>query len=271
MEKIKVSAIYTYPIKSCAGLSHSNCNISHTGLENDRRFMLINAQNEAVTQRKYKKLALVSITQTHSTLTLTAPNLPMLHFSVNEADGTNTLFARIWDDTVSVNPFPEKVNHWFSQWLGFSVKLVAMAPNFKRELDPDFRINISDHTLFADGYPFLLISQASLNDLNNRLEQPLPMNRFRPNIVVEGCDPYEEDNWKEIKIGGVRFSIVKPCARCVLTTIDQTTLEQTKEPLATLATYRRDKKGKVLFGQNLIHHGKGILKLGDKVEIIKTV
>ena len=143
-----------------------------------------------------------------------------------------------------------------------------IADGFKRKLNPDYAVNPDDHTGFADGYPILVVSEASLQDLNSKLVSPLPMNRFRPNILVKGCGPYAEDAWKRIKIGEIEMALVKPCARCVVTTIDKETLEKNKEPLKTLSTYRKQKGG-AMFGMNVIPLNEGEIKVGMNVEILE--
>ncbi len=156
---------------------------------------------------------------------------------------------------------------WFSDWLGTSVRLVHMAAGYLRKLNEKYAINNDDHTGFADGYPILLTSEESLEDLNMRLDTPVPMNRFRPNIVVKGCEPFAEDTWGRIRIGKIEMAVVKPCARCVVTTIDKDTLQKSKEPLKTLASYRTQEGG-AMFGQNVIPLNEGRLRLGMNVEIL---
>lgn len=156
---------------------------------------------------------------------------------------------------------------WFSDWLGASVRLVHFADGYMRKLDPRYAVNADDHTGFADGYPILIISAESLRELNSRLERPLPMNRFRPNLVVKGCRPFEEDVWKQIRIGGVELAIVKPCPRCVVTTIDQETLAEGKEPLRTLHKFRQQAGG-AMFGQNTIPLNEGRIRAGDEAVIL---
>ena len=143
-----------------------------------------------------------------------------------------------------------------------------VADGFKRKLNPDYAVSTEDHTGFADGYPILIISEASLLDLNSKLISPLPMNRFRPNIVVKDCEPFAEDTWKRIRIGDVEMALVKPCPRCVVTTIDKETLEKSKEPLKTLATYRNQGDG-AMFGMNVIPLNEGVIKVGMSVEILE--
>jgi len=156
---------------------------------------------------------------------------------------------------------------WFTRLLGVRSQLVYMPDDVVRPVDPTYGVS-TDRVSFADGFPFLLISQESLDDLNRRLAVPLPMNRFRPNLVVSGCAPFAEDGWPGFAAGGVEFRVVKPCARCVITTTDQATGERGREPLRTLATYR-NVGGKVMFGQNVIHRGTGSLELGNRVELTR--
>ena len=156
---------------------------------------------------------------------------------------------------------------WFSDWLGTPVRLVHIADGYIRRVNEKYTISPDDHTGFSDGYPILLASEESLQDLNTHLETPVPMNRFRPNLVVKGCEAFAEDTWKRIRIGEVELAVVKPCARCVVTTIDKETLEKSKEPLKTLGKYRRHELG-AIFGQNVIPLNEGRLRLGMNVEVL---
>jgi uncharacterized protein YcbX len=173
---------------------------------------------------------------------------------------------RIWDDVVHATDLGDEAARWISSFLGADCRVVFMPDDVVRPVDPRYA-QPGDRVGFADAYPFLLISQGALGELNRRLKSPLPMNRFRPNLVVDGVPPHAEDGWARIAIGGVMFEVVKPCARCVVTTTDQETGERGHEPLRTLATYRRT-NGKVHFGQNLIHQGGGELRVGDAVEVL---
>jgi len=157
---------------------------------------------------------------------------------------------------------------WFTDWLGTSVRVVHIADGFKRRLNPNYAIHADDHTGFADGYPILIISEESLQDLNSRLDSALPMNRFRPNLVVKGCEPFAEDTWKRIRIGAVEMALVKPCPRCVVTTIDKETLAKSKEPLKTLNGYRNHELG-AIFGMNTIPLNEGRIETGMTVEILE--
>jgi uncharacterized protein YcbX len=158
---------------------------------------------------------------------------------------------------------------WFSDWLNFSVRVVRIADGYIRKVNPQYAVTEGDHTGFADGFPILLISEESLQDLNSRLASSIPMNRFRPNIVVKGCEPYAEDTWNKIKINNVELAVVKPCPRCEVTTIDKDTLERSKEPLKTLGKYRKHTLG-AIFGQNIIPINEGKLTVGMNVEVLSS-
>jgi uncharacterized protein YcbX len=173
-----------------------------------------------------------------------------------------------------VKVYDSAVNEWFSDVLGASVRLVYMPDETKRLAHAPYKIKADDHVSFADGFPFLLIGEGSLEDLNSRLKEPVPMKRFRPNFVVAGTEPFAEDTWKRIRIGDTIFHVVKPCARCIIPTTDQDTgIRKSGEPLKTLAKYRTKKKrrtNKVLFGQNLIaDEPGGVVKIGDEVEVLE--
>jgi uncharacterized protein YcbX len=161
----------------------------------------------------------------------------------------------------------EEAAAWFSDWLGTPVRLVHFADGYRRRINEAYAVNPDDHTGFADGYPILLAAEEGLQDLNSRLEFPIPMNRFRPNLVVKGCEPFAEDTWNRIRIGDVELAVVKPCARCEVTTIDKDTLERSKEPLKTLGRYRKHKLG-AIFGQNVIPLNEGRIRLGLGVEVL---
>ncbi len=164
-----------------------------------------------------------------------------------------------------VNFITQQIDSWFSEIIGIKCHLVKMPETTKRVVDESYAKN--KIVSFADGYPFLIIGQASLDDLNSRMEIPLPMNRFRTNFVFTGGNPFEEDNWKKFKIGNLKFEAVKPCARCVITTTNQETAERLHEPLLTLSKFRKI-DNKVMFGMNVVCESTGEIKVGDKIELI---
>jgi uncharacterized protein YcbX len=229
--------------------------------------MVVTPNGKFLTQREYPKLALVTPGQSGDTVTLSAPEFDSIRFNIQKS-GATTL-VNIWKSKgVQAVDQGDETAQWFSDWLGTSVRLVHIADGFVRKVSPDYAVTPDDHTGFADGYPILIISEESLSGLNSRMGTSIPMNRFRPNIVVKGCEPFAEDAWKRIKIGEVEMALVKPCARCVVTTIDKDTLAKSKEPLKTLNKFRKHELG-AIFGMNVIPLNEGRLKLGMGVQIIQ--
>jgi len=237
------------------------------GLANDRRMMVVTPEGEFLTQREHAKLALIMPTLKNGSVTLSAPDFDSIQFAIQKSGVVTPV--NIWrSKNVNAIDQGDESAQWLSDWLGVSARLVHMADGIQRKLNPDFAINADDHTGFADGYPILILSEASLHDLNSKLDSPLPMNRFRPNIVVKNCEPFREDTWKRIRIGDVELALVKPCLRCEVTTIDKETLERDKEPLRTLATYRKQKGG-AMFGMNAIPLNEGEIKTGMSIEVLE--
>lgn len=262
---ISVSALYRYPIKSCAGTALSTAEIGKRGIEHDRRWMIVDDSNEGLTQRDIPQMALVyPHVDGNGGLALEAPGMPVCHAPAISIGQEKKV--RVWDDWCSAIDQGDEVAAWLSDYLGQSCRLVRMADFTVRRLDEGY--SKTGQVGFADGFPFLLISEASLADLNARLAEPVPINRFRPNIVVAGAESYAEDGWNAIRIGTLEFRIVKPCARCVIITVDQSTGNKGTEPLKTLATYRRSDGG-VMFGQNLVHAASGQIDVGDTVQVLQ--
>ena len=264
-----ISSLHHYPVKSMRGIALSEAAFDARGIVHDREFLVVDADDVFVTQRGHARMALFAAATDGVALTLRGPgraplSLPVVH------DGP-VRPVQIWRDTVMAVDQGDAAAAWLSAGLEMPVRLVRMADGFARTLDPVYAKRPTDQTGFADGYPALVVSEASLDALNARLiargSEPLPMNRFRPNIVVGGVEPFAEDGWKRIRIGGMTFDLVKPCARCEVTTTDQDTAEKGLEPLATLATFRKV-NGKVMFGMNAIHAGPGIVRVGDNVEVL---
>jgi uncharacterized protein YcbX len=263
---ITVSNLIYYPIKACRGFEVDSACVERMGLEHDRRMMVVTPEGEFLTQREQPRLALVRPKLENGTLELSAPNYDSLRIGI-QSSGTPWL-VNVWKSKgVPAIDQGEEAADWFSDWLGTPVRLVHFADGYKRVINEQYAVNGDDHTGFADGYPILLTSEEGLRDLNSRLESPVPMNRFRPNLVVQGCRPFEEDTWNRIRIGDVELAVVKPCARCEVTTIDKETLEQSKEPLKTLGKYRKQKLG-AIFGQNVIPLDEGRIQLGMTVEVL---
>ena len=266
---MNLSELNIYPVKSLKGIALQSATVEARGLQYDRRWMLVDEDRQFITQREVPKMALVNIAVDRDGV-IASVNGDKIHLT-NELTSGETATVKIWNSSVKGAFYPREVDEWFSDAIGSSCRLVLMPESTKRTVNPDYAVRkFQDTVSFADGYPFLLIGEASLADLNSRLDEPVPMNRFRPNFVVSGSEPFEEDTWKRIRIGSTEFHIVKPCARCVLTTVDQATGQKTgKEPLKTLSEYR-NRNGNVLFGQNLIAEtAGGFVRLGDKVEVIE--
>jgi len=261
-----LSEIYIYPIKSLGGISLKHSKVTPKGLEFDRRWMLIDDEGVFVTQRKYAILALLDVTVIENQLTVQHKHdaANQISFPISENNG-KTIPVTIWDDQSTGIEVSAVVSAWFSAFMGKSVRLVIMPENEKRMVDPRYAKN-EELVGFSDGYPFLIIGQAALDGLNERLSQPVPMDRFRPNFVFTGGNAHLEDQIDTFKLGSVQFRAVKPCARCVLTTVDQHTAVKSAEPLKTLAGYRTI-NNKVMFGQNLIHNGSGTIHTGDQLEV----
>jgi len=276
-----VSALFVYPIKSCAGSSLQTAEIISTGIKHDRELMLVSPNGRFISQRDRgcEKLGLVKPEfLTDGLVKVDAPNMPTFHVSVVKDSEEGDVVESSVHKTTGIKTINqgEDARKWFSEYLGREVRLVAMAKDYTRQVSQRWAPRESDQVSFADGYNFLLISQESLDDLNKRLPNQLPVSRFRPNIVLSGNNiPYGEDQMKTIKIGDVTFDIVKPCIRCIITTIDQEKgIRGQKEPLATLAKYRLTKlktgdKGCIL-GQNLVHQNNGAMSVGDNIQVLKT-
>lgn len=264
----KLAEINIYPIKSCRGISLKSANIKDRGLEYDRRWMLVDENNIFMTQRKNHTMAFINIEIKDDCLIVNRGNSDMEPLSIPMNSNDHEESVTVWDDTVNARVYNDDISGWFSDALNAKCRLVYMTDTINRFVEKPYAEN-NEVVSFADGYPFLIIGQESLNFLNSKLEEKLPMNRFRPNFVFSGGSPHVEDTWKKFKIGNNIFRAVKPCARCVITTVDQETGVQGKEPLKTLSTYR-EVNGKVLFGQNLLHEENGIVSVGDNFEVLES-
>jgi len=263
---LQISGLYIYPIKSLPGIPLQQAKVTERGFVYDRRWMLVDENNLFISQREAPQMTQLFLSLEKEGLRVTnkitgdsiiIPYEPTAHDL--RAD------VVVWDDTCAAEYVDDAIDRWFSKNLGIKCRLVFMPGDSRRIVDQ--RYAPGDYiTSFADAYPFLIIGQSSLDELNSRLLEPLPMNRFRPNIVFTGGSPFEEDLMKDFTIAGIKFSGVKLCARCAITTINQDSAARGKEPLKTLAKYRQ-KDNKILFGQNLVHQGEGVISVGDTIEI----
>ncbi len=263
----KLSGIYIYPVKSLTGISVASWPVVETGLQYDRQWMLIDKQQNFLSQRSLPRMALIQVTVSKQRLTVSAPGMDDLRLTLGPTDG-ELIRSTIWHDQVDTLAVATEADQWFSQFLKTDCRLVYQPGNSIRKVSPDFA-KPQDQTALSDGFPFLLTSENSLTALNDAMQLRLGMNRFRPNLVVSGCDSFAEDFWREISIGGIGFRLPKPCSRCAVPTIDPLTGATGKEPLATLNRLRKW-QNKVYFGQNAIHNNLGALCVGDTVEIIRT-
>jgi uncharacterized protein len=264
MPELRLSAINVYPLKSAGGLAQTSWDVDSFGLRHDRRWMLIDEAGDFLSQRAEPRLALIRPELRGDTLVLRAPGAPDLELAPQPTGACVTV--TVWAGETQGRLVSVDADRWLTMFLGIGCRLVHMPDEVVRPVQPDYAHD-GERTSFTDGFPFLLISDASLEDLNRRLAAPVPMNRFRPNLVVAGAEPFAEDRWQRIRIGPVLFRIVKPCPRCVMTTVDQALgRSPSTEPLRTLATFRRNADGQVDFGQNLVHAGTGRLEVGMSVE-----
>jgi len=263
---LKVSELFIYPIKSLGGIAVETANITDRGFQHDRRWMLVDKNNCFLTQRDFPQMALLQVQLSEEGLTVqhkinTAEIVNIPAFCKTEERAT----VQVWSDQCSAQFISSEVDAWFSDMLSLKCRLVFMPDSSKRRVDTRYAAN-KEITSLSDGYPFLIIGQSSLDDLNKRLPEPLPMNRFRPNIVFAGGEAFQEDGMKHFIINNIQFYGVKLCARCVVTTINQDNSMKSKEPLQTLSAYRQ-KNNKIYFGQNLLHKGEGKIGVGDVIFI----
>jgi uncharacterized protein len=261
-----VSDIYIYPIKSLGGFSVTEAKVTATGFQHDRRWMLVDKDGTFITQRQIPVMALLQTTIKTEGLYVYHKLYPEKNITIPFLSAPITIKqVKIWDDICDAWSHAVAISSWFSEILGTECELVYMPDDTKRMVDTDYAKN-NEITSFSDGYPFLIIGQSSLNELNSKLAEPLVINRFRPNIVFTSGTPHIEDNWEHITINGIDFFGVKTCARCMITTIDQQTAVAGKEPLKTLAAYR-SVNNKIKFGMNLLHKGEGVIKVGETINV----
>jgi hypothetical protein len=275
---MQLTGLFIYPVKSLRGIALTSAEVDELGLVGDRRFMVVDESGRFLTQRTLPRMALIATALAADTLTLSAAGAGSISVDRTASPSlgreTRPKSVSVWkSEGLLADDCGDAVAQWLSDFLGVKCRLVRIGEKFVRPiLKP--AAGPGDRVMFADAVPFLVVSEASLADLNDRLvargEDALPMNRFRPNFVVNGCAAFAEDAWPRFRIGHMAFRAAGPCVRCVVTTTDQATAERGKEPLRTLATYRRSATDStdVNFGQNLIHETKaGTLRIGDPVEL----
>ncbi|MBL7876584.1 MAG: MOSC domain-containing protein [Cyclobacteriaceae bacterium] len=266
MARLTLSEIWIYPIKSFAGIRISKARVKQKGLEFDRRLMLVDEANRFITQREHPIMARFRLYMEAGKLTVESlldDSHASIAINLEPRANQPTFKVTIWDDEVEAMELNPTYSDWFSTQLKMKCRLVCFPENNVRDVDPAYVENKAQVSL-ADGYPFLIIGQSSLDNLNSKLVNQIEMNRFRPNFVFTGGKPHEEDTWKTFSIGSNRFRGVKLCARCVLTTVNPQTGIKGHEPLATLATYRKQ-GSKILFGQNLVAINYEEVSEGDEI------
>lgn len=261
-----LSELYIYPVKSCKGMSLRSVNVGPKGPAMDRRWMAVDSDGRFLSQRTLPKMALIHVQLDDHYLFLSAPGMtPLMLDHYPKGTPCNVV---VWKDTCQAHDMGMDAARWISEFLERDARLVFLPDESIRRVNPEYCHTSEDQLGFADGFPFLLISQASLDDLSKRVGMPLRMNRFRPNLVVSNCEPYEEDTWKVIRIGDILFHLVKPCSRCIVTTINQERAAVGSEPLTTLSSFRKT-DGKIYFGQNCVHEGTGSLEVGTEIVILE--
>jgi len=262
---IKLGSLFVYPVKSCAGIALPRAEATPRGLRYDREWMVVTPQGRFLSQREAQRLALIGTALDAQALQLTAPGLPRLTVPLERAVRTDAAEVTVWGDTLLATDEGDAAASWFGEHLGRDVRLVRYDESRRRPTDPAWSQGLDGASAFADGYPVLVVARESLDDLNTRLRAPIPIDRFRPNVVIAGCLPYAEDSIAALSGKAVKLRLVKPCTRCTITTVDQATgLPNGDEPVRTLRSYRWDATLRgVTFGQNAIVERAGWLETGS--------
>jgi len=264
-----LSSLYRFPLKSGKAEPLQRATLDALGLAGDRRWMLVDANGRFLTQRALPQMSqLCALWNVTGGLTLSAAGRIDLDVALPDAD-EDLRGVTVWSDSLRVPDAGDEAAQWVSEFLGRPARLVYVPESRARQVDTGYA-QPGDRVAFADGFPLLLIGQSSLDDLSSRVGRPLEMLRFRPNLVIEGSTAFAEDGWKRIRIGDIEFRVVKPCSRCILTTIDPQSGERNadREPLTTLKTYR-EQNGEVMFGQNLVNDGNGVIEVGMPVTLLE--
>lgn len=265
MAKINLSALSIYPLKSAKAINLTSCNVGEMGLEHDRRFVISDMQGQFITGRTQPRISLIKVEVATHGIMLSAPKMPPIAFTFKELQQDYS-DVTVWGTKIKGQCCSKEINSWLTQFLAIDCQLLYFGVKSSRQVS-----NFDKQLSFADGYPILLISQASLDELNRSTQRPIEMSQFRTNLVVTGCEAFAEDAWKRIKIGDAEFELVKSCERCIFTTLSPgaTRFAEDKEPLKTLSLFRKDNDGRIDFGQNLISHNNTEIKLGDTIEVLE--
>jgi len=266
-----VSALYSYPIKSTGTQSHNSINLDVLGLEGDRKWAIIDENNKCITSRDYPQLLHLNCSDSSDFLEIKYKEEKIAKLEKAKYRIGTQIEFQIHSYTAFGYVIDHPINEWLSNFTDLKCKLVLLNKEEQRPVLSKHGGDKGETVGFSDQAPILIISEASLNEINSRLEEKIGMNRFRPNIVVSNCTPYEEDTWKEISIGDTRLRIIQQSERCVLITIDPTTLVKHKraEPLTTLSRYRKGPRGGIIFGVHAVPIANGTINLHDEVKIIR--
>ncbi|MGR3984086.1 MAG: MOSC domain-containing protein [Gammaproteobacteria bacterium] len=262
---LTISELSVYPVKSLAGYAVPQSALTRAGLRHDRRWMVVRADGEFLTQRTHPQMALLQTQVRDGRLVLSSFGMDE-HVVPQAADGMARLKSRVWGDSVDAVELGAATDAWLSQALDTECKLVVFPDDQMRQCDPQYAAP-GEHTHFADGFPLLVVSKASLDNLNAKLAQPVGIERFRANIVIDGCEAHAEDAWPRMRVNGAEIRLVKQCARCSVPTVDpQTGALAGPEPIHTLSSYRA-RAGEVFFGMNAVVEREGVIRVGDEVVV----
>ena len=260
---IRLESIFIYPFKSARGMALDSCAVEARGLVGDRRWMAVDANGRFLSQRTVPRLALLNARPGRAGLELSADGFGEIEVWADPSG--ERVDVTVWNDAVGAIDCGDDAAAWLSELLQIACRVVWQQDDSRRAVDAAYA-GPGDHVSFADGFPLLVLTEASVRHLNERTTEPVPIERFRPNLVFSGAAAYEEDEWQEIRIGGLTIDVVKPCSRCAITTTDQRTGKRYKEPLRTLAGYRR-RGNDVFFAQNAVPRGGGTLRRGDVLTV----
>lgn len=268
---LTLAALHVYPVKGLKGIDLTEARCTDRGLEHDRRWLVVDPDGEFLSQREVPRMATIWTEVGETALTLSAPDMPPVDVPLDPRPAT-AMRVQVWNSTCDAVPVSPLADAWISEYLGTPCRLVYMPETTRRYSNPVYAPG-DKLVSFADGYAYLVTTEASLADLNSRLTArgaaAVPMNRFRPNLVVAGATAFAEDGWKELRIGEVVLRAAKPCGRCQVTTTDQTTGEVTgPEPLATLGTFRNHERFGTMFGLNLVTVTPGVVRVGEALQAI---
>jgi uncharacterized protein YcbX len=264
--RMQLTEIWIFPVKSLCGVRVAKADVEERGLRYDRRWMIVDENGVFITQRKLPKMTLITVSFSPNGLILSHRGQSSRVLVPYWPVSSQCIQVQVWKDACTAFTVTDEADAWLTRILEKPVRIVEMRESNHRSMTPAFS-NKGELLSFADDFPYHLISEASLADLNSKLKESVGMGRFRPNFVVGGAEPFAEDRWKRIQIGNTHFELVSPCERCVVTAIDTATGEKGTEPLKTLSTYRKVDR-KILFGQNLISLKHGTVQEGDDVGVM---